>query len=473
MPQLYRQVSGGNCRLVLFRETSPGVIDNADKGVVLKFYSESLAENPNKSGSSVINGKRGQGKPIAGVPDYTGNIDCAPYAPLMGHILRSLCGAPVTTVESALTLSAGAVTNEGGGCVGLPATGNTFVQDAIITVTGTTNYDGAYRLEYGTNATKLVITAKYTAETLTTAATATRGRGAFLQGAVVEKGSGKVGLPVAGTGVSLHVGESVVIDGTTNYDGTFALEEGTTSTLLVIASTYTEETIAEGATALPAFYKHTFVLPRHQPSVAIEKYLDFEEEAAAAPYTLFSFSKLNGISFSFGGETEIKLALDYSVGKSSGSATPHSATPANLPDIPFYDKEVALWLGDTRLSDIQSGSVSLTFGISGKVAVGDMGKRSRQTEGDAASIITMTAFLEHDDYHQLAAAATTQRASVSMCGANGEECWITMPESEVDAGSPSIQSKEGVTAEVKFIGFVDQAESINKFTLINRVASYA
>jgi hypothetical protein len=474
MPQQFRQVSGGNCRLVLFRESSAGTIATGDDGVIIDFYSESLAENQSKTASTVISAKRGQGKPIAGAPEYTGNVECSPYAPLIGHILRSLCGAPTSTGEAALSLSAAPVSNEGEGCVGLPASSNPFVQDACVTITGTANYNGVYRLEYGTSATKLVIRAKYIAETLTTEATATRGRGAFLHGAVVDKSSGSVGLPVAGMGVSLHAGESITISGTTNYDGEHVLKEGTQANLLVIAATYTAETLDGTATALPKFFKHHFILPNRQPSVAIEKYLDFEADAAKAPYTLFGFCKLNGLSFSFGGnESEIKLSLEYSVGRAAGSATAHSAAPAHLPAIPFYNKEAALWLGDKRLSDIESGSVELSYGIEGKVAVGDMGKRSRQTEGDAASTVTLTAFLEHDDYHQLAEAATTQSARISLCGANGEEFWIILPESEVDASSPSIQGKEGITAEIKLLGFVEQATSINEFTLINRVASYA
>lgn len=473
MPQKFRQVSGGNCRLVLLKESAPGVVDAEDKGVVINFYSESLAENPKKSASSVISARRGQGKPYAGAPEYSGSLECAPYAPLLGHVLRSLCGAPITTEEGALSLSAAAVTNEGGGCVGLPTSANPFVQDTCVTITGTEHYDGAYRLEYGTGPDKLVIRARHVAETLGSSARAVRGRGAFLSGAVVDKSGGKVGLPVSGTGTPLHAGESVTISGTTSYNGSYVLEEGTTANMLVISAAYASESLTEGAVAIPAFYIHTFQLPRRQPTVALEKYLDFDEGASAAPYTLFRFCKLNGLSFSFGGEDELKLSLDYSVGMADKSAVPASASPAELPSIPFYDKEVALWLGENRLADIQSGSVELTYGIEGQVAVGDMGRRSRQTEGDAASTITLTAFLEHDEYHQLAEAASAQSASISMCGANGEEFWITIPESEVDAGSPTISGKEGLTAEVRLVGFVDQEESMNRFRLVNRVPSYA
>lgn len=85
--QQYNQVSGGNCRLVLYREISPGVVNANDTGVVLSMMSETFSAPANKQGSAVISGKRGQGKPYAGVPEYTGGVELAPYAPLLGHIL--------------------------------------------------------------------------------------------------------------------------------------------------------------------------------------------------------------------------------------------------------------------------------------------------------------------------------------------------------------------------------------------------
>lgn len=469
--QQYNQVSGGNCRLVLYRETSPGVVNVNDTGVVLSMMSETFSAPANKQGSAVISGKRGQGKPYAGVPEYTGGVELAPYAPLLGHILRALCGAPVSTAQTSLVLS-GAVTNEGCGFVGFPCTDNPFVQDTIISVVGSTNYDGSYRLEYGTTTTKLVVKTPFTAETLSDV-TAYRGRVAFLSGAVVDK-SGKVGLPVTGLSCSLNAGESITISGTTNYNGSYTLLAGTTSKLLLITEEYAAETLASGAVAVPVFTKHSFALPNRQPTVCIEKYLDFDEDAEANAYTAFSSCKLNGLSFPFGGGDELKLTLDFSVGSANSKTTPvNAATPSILPAIPFQDKETALWINEERVGDIESGTLSLAFGIEAKAAVGDMGKRTRQPEGDPTCTCSLVAFLEHDEYTRLSEGAATIPFALSLSGANGEEFCVKFPEAELDTSGAQISGKAGLTQEITATAFVDQAESVVTFELINRVASYA
>lgn len=473
--QKFRQVSGGNCQLTLYRESKPGVPDPADAGVVLALYSESLSVESNKQGSAVITGVRGQGKPVPGVPNYPGALEIPPYAPQLGHFLRALCGAPVTIATGEAALAEAAVTNEGLGYVGLPvAAGHDFVQDTVVTVTGTRHYDGVYRLEYGTGQEKLIIKALYVAEQLPSGAQAHRGRGAFLSGAAEDLGSGKVGLPVDGLGVALNAGESVTIAGSVAYDGVHVLQPGTGSRKLVIACAYAEESFNGTPCALPLFYKHEFCLPLNQPTFCIQKKFDYQDGASDNPYTVIRSNKLNGLSFSFGGQSEIRLKLECSVGSVDATSTPvNGARPATLPAVPFYDKEVAVWISGERVGDVESGDISLTYGVEGKVAVGDMGKRSRQPEGDPSNTLTLTCFLEHDHYQQLADTAATIPVALSISGANGEELWITFPESELDMGGAQITGKGGLTVQVKAIGFVELSDTSSRYTLINRVASYA
>lgn len=472
--QKFRQVSGGNCQLVLYRESTPGVPDAADKGIVLGMYDEDLSVDSNKTASSVISNARGQGKPVPGTPNYSGGINVPPYAPLLGHILRALCGAPVTSAEAAVDLADVAVVNEGRGYVSLSVAANPWVQDTVISIIGTANYDGAYRLEYGTDKTKLVIKSLYKPEVIPSSATAHRGRGAFLKGAASDAGSGNVSLPVGGYGVALHAGETVAVTGTVNYDGNHVLQPGTSTRSLVIQSTFVAETFDGNPAAIPAFFRHEFALPKNQPTFTVQKKFDYQAGASVNPYTLATSNKLNGISFSFGGEAEIKLAIDLSVGGMENVPSPVSAeTPALLPAIPFWDKEVAVWIDSKRAGDVQKGSLKFAYGIEGQVAAGDMGKRTRQPEGDPTYEINLTAFLEHDEYHQLSDMSATLPASISMCGANGEEVWFTLPEAELDVAPPKISGKGGLTSDVKVIGFVDQGETSSKYTLINRVGSYA
>ena len=67
------------------------------------------------------------------------------------------------------------------------------------------------------------------------------------EAAAVDKTGGKTGLPATGHG--LPVGSQVTIAGTTNYDGTVAIEPETTVDEIVITATYAAETIGAGATA--------------------------------------------------------------------------------------------------------------------------------------------------------------------------------------------------------------------------------
>ncbi len=397
---LFNQVTGGNCRLAMYRETAPGIIDESDDGVVLSMLSETTSVSPSKQNSAIISGKRGAGKPFEGNPEYSGGVKLASYAPLLGHVLRALCGAPVTTMETDIELD-GAVTDEGDGYVGLPCMGNAFVQDTVITVEGTTNYDGTYRVEYGTENTKIVIKSFYKAETLAMA-TAKRGR--------------------------------------------------------------TSE----------AFYKHEFKLPMKQPTVSIEKYLDFDSGAAENPYVLFSFCKVNGIAFSFGGGDEVSFDIDFSVGSGEYKPAPVKSTePDLLPALPFMDKEFALWIDGERVGDIQSGSVDMQFGIEAGMAVGDMGKRTRQPEGDPVCTATLTAFLEHDEYTNLAQNATTVPFALSCSGSQGEEFRVNFSESELNASGVQISGKTGLTQEITVTSFVDQGDAAVTYTLVNRVVSYA
>ncbi len=470
--QKYNQVTGGGCRLVLYRETAPGKLDSADQGVVISFVSEGFAAPPNKQGSAVITGKRGQGKPVPQTPDYQGNVQMAPYAPLMGHMLRALCGAPVTTAEAPHPLGAIAVTDEGGGAVGIACPGHGFVQDTVISITGTVNYDGIHRLEYGTTADKLVVKSLYTPEIIPADAFAHRGLVAALEGDAREV-DGHVGLPVAGIGVALNAGEKITISGTTNYEGEYVLMPGTSPRLLVIEKLFEAETFDGTAFAAPHFFRHEFALPKKQPTCAVEKYLDYDAGAAQFPYTLYSFSKVNGISFPFGGQGELTLAIDFAVGFADARPGPVKASPVTLPSAPFYDRDTALWLDGERMGDIESGNVSLAYGIEPKSAVGDLGRRSRMPEGDPVCTVTLQAFLEHDEYQRLSDMAATVPFSLSMSGSAGEEFWLAFPEAELDTGGAPIGGKGGVSQEITVTAFVEQAPTANKFTIINRVASYA
>ena len=472
---IHRQVTGGGSRIVMYPELSPGVVDSSAPGVVLAIHDESISMASNKQTSSVITGRRGAGKPVAGQPDYSGGLTLAAYAAQTGHLLRALCGAPETVAVQAFSLAAAAVTDEGNGLVGLPAVNSPFIQDCAVTILGTASYDGTYRLMEGTSEDKLVISAVYKAETLKSTSKVHWGRSAFLEGEARDLGNGKVTLPIGGVGAALSEGDTVTIEGSTNYAGAHVLAEGTNSTRLVIEATFKPETFDGSAVGIPAFFRHEWKLPRVQPTVTIVKELDFEEGAAAEPFHVFSSCKSSGFNFSFGGESELRFENSFSIG--AGENRPERVNPGlepvNLPQSGWADKETAIWIDGKRLGDISTASISHDFAIEAVAAVGDMGKRYRQSEGDPTCNVSFTAFLETDKYQQLADNAATVRLDITMDSAIGDELQIHLYECELDSAGPQITTKAGLTQDFTALGFVENGDTLTGYTLINRVASYA
>ena len=471
----FQQVTGGGSRLILYPELSPGVVDPSSAGVVLAIHEDTLAVSSNKQTSSVITGRRGAGKPVAGQPDYSGGITLAAYAAQTGHLIRALCGTPVTTPETALTLSAAAVTDEGNGFVGLPASGNKFVQDCAITVTGTENYDGTYLCEEGTTAEKIVISAVFKAETLTASAKVHRGKAAFFEGEAKELEGGLVELPLGGVGTSLSQGDTVTIEGSTGYNGVHVLAEGTNSNRLVIKAAYAAETFDGTAVGIPSSWKHEWKLPKRQPTVTIVRELDFEEGAAKEPFYVFQSCKISGFNFAFGSDDELRFEVTFSIGSAETRAERPNAglEPVNLGQGGWANKETAFWIDGKRTGDVSSGSVSQNYSITASAAVGDRGKRYRQSEGDPVCNISFETFLEHDRYQQLANNNETIRMDISIDSAIGDEFWLHLYESELNTEGPKINTKGGITQSFEGLGFVEHGDTLVGYTIISRVESYA
>ncbi len=469
----YQQVSGGSCSLTMYMEAAPGCVEPGEKGVRLAFMSESFSRGSSKKQRSVISGKRGPGKPYEGLPQMSGGCEAAAYSPQLGYILRALCGAVATAPDPARVLDAAPVVELDLGIVGLPCPGHGFVQDAVITVYGTQNYDGQYRVERGGTADLIAIAAPFVAETLPADAAAYRGRAPVLEGRAEHLSSGVVALSVKDGVHNLNPGESITISGSASYDGTHVLQPGTENGLLVISAAYTPEDFDGTLVAVPLFYRHAFALPKRQPTVCMEKYLDFEDGAAVNKYQRFGYCKVNGLNFNFGGDEELRFTLDFAVGRQADGAAPLDAAPLTPAAIPMDNIESGLWVAGVRRGDVESGSFSNTFGVEPKAAVGDLGQYSRMPEGDPDCKATLSAFLEKDDYQELAKARATVPFALSICSASGDEAWFRYPETELDVPGTPISGKEGLMQDVTVMAFVDKGETVLTAELINRVAVYA
>lgn len=464
------QVTGGSSRVVLYRESSLKS-PVASTGLELAIISEGFTASANKTQQAVITSKRGAAKPTRGLMELAGSLEVPAYVPQMGHLFRALCGAPTTATVTAKTCAASAVTSLSNGCVGIPCVGHGFVQDARISIVGTVNYDGAYRVEAGTTADMIAISAPFTAETLTTDMTVYRGRVATLTGAVVEGPDGTVTMTSTELH-SLYAGDTITISGTTNYDGTYVLGVGTSEKSLVITAEYTAETVSD-AVAIPSFYEHVFLLPKTQPSICVEKVFDFDDGASESPVRRFLGCKVNGLNFSLGGDADFSITMEISPLEETTSNEALNDSPTKLATVALSGINGSLFIGGERRGDIEEGSISSSFGIETKAAVGDRGAYSRSTEGEPECSVSLSTFLETDELQNLSDNDTTTSLEAVICGVEGEEFRYYLPEVELSTTGVAITTKAGLMQDITAMAFVDTGDTALHLTVINRVDSYA
>ena len=464
--------------MTMYPESSPGCVAADTPGIRLAFFSENFARGESKRQSAVITGKRGSGKPYQGKPQFTGQVVAAAYANQMGYLMLAWCGNAISIADPERVPDAAAVTQiapEGdcaGRFVGIPCPQHGFVQDGVITIHGTENYDGMYVVERGTSEDVIAIEAPFVAETLTASARIYRGRAPLLEGEAVDLGGGKVGLPVRGNIHSLNTGDSIRIQGSFNYDGTYALTAQCGEGMLIVEAVFSAETFDGTVRAVPQFWRHRFVLPKKQPTSTLEKYLDFDEEAGAQRYQRFAFCKVNSFSYNLGGDDELQLTVDFAVGRQDDSDTPLDPDPVQPSAAPFDNILASIWVAGVRRGDVETGSFTNAMSVTARAAVGDRGQYSRMSEGDPECTASMQAFMEESDWQAMAKARQTLPFRVGMCGAAGDECWFIYPESEIDTPGQPITGKEGLMQAVSVRSFVDCKQSVLEFELINRVSAY-
>lgn len=117
--------------------------------------------------------------------------------------------------------------NVGGGVVGIPLTSQPFVTGESVTITGCPQYNGAYTVLASSGVDQVNITATFKG-------------GLIDNAAAVDKGGGKVGIPI--TGHTYTAGETITIANTTNYNGDFTVDATSTVNEVVITAAYVAET---------------------------------------------------------------------------------------------------------------------------------------------------------------------------------------------------------------------------------------
>lgn len=458
----YNQVTGGASKLLVFDETSPGVLDG--KGTVLPISSESLQSGRTKNNRSIINGKRGGSKPFEGLASPSGSVVMPASVPHLNLMLKKLCGKPKET-KCVPAVLAGAAAQEGI-YVSLPSADNALMPGDTVSVMGTANYDGTYILEKGTDKTKLVINAPFAAEDIADAK-AYFGRSVHLFGDVTDNSDGTVSLPIKNGAVPhvLHAGDTLVIEGSTNYDGEHALVSVSESSVTITAA-YTAENL--DLTAYALYWRQEYLLPKKQPTFALEKYFDFDAGAAENPYRLFKQAKINSFNFDLGGDGEQLVTLDILCGEEIPQEKSQDDAPLSR-DLIFIDKPYYnLYLAGERRGEISTASFAASFGIEAQNAIGDRFAYTRMPEGEPEINLTMNAFLESDYLQKISDTNSTVSLLLHGSSTQGDAFMILLPECVLETKGAAITGKMGLMQEVTAKAFVEKAESILQFILISR-----
>jgi hypothetical protein len=359
--------------------------------------------------------------------------------------------AYVGSMATQQTLDNEAVQDEGGGLVGIQCDGHGYSSGDIIYIDGTTNYDGRYTVNAATTTDEIVITHAYTAETIP--ATATVGESTDSQTldneAVQNEGTGLVGIQCAAHGYS--AGDTIYIDGTTNYDGEYTVHASSSADEIVITHAYTAETIPAAATVGEAPYAWEFKLSADMPSLVLEHGLTDIVE-----YRKFNGCKISQCSMSIGGDGELTASFTI-MGASGGtpSGTPYDATPTVVEFLRAKNFQAAIQEGGSASGIIISCDLSIDFGLDGNQRViGGGGVRGDIPQGVAKISAAVNAIYENDDLVVKAEADTETSLRVTITsGTNVLD--IYLPECELEIPSVPIDGPQGVQMKTNFFAFYD------------------
>lgn len=457
------QAKGYQGKTVIDFETTYGTVPTTKKGYRIPIMSNTIGGTVSLTRDETLTGRRDPVEPGLGNVDVQGALKVPVDAHNFGLHLRSMFGLPTTAVVAAVLLNAAAAVNKGSGRVGLPATAHGLASGAPVVIFGSTNYDGAYLLDRATSADELVITATYAAETFAGDETVTLARQVVIDGAVRLAGDGKVGLPAAAHG--LPVGARIVVDGTTNYDGTHTVLRGSSADELLIAATNTAETIAD-ATATAAFYDHTFKVGDTMPSGIAEKAFP----SIPVYYTARGL-KASKLDLSFGGEGVLSSTISFVGAGEDDSATEYDANAVELPILKFNQKDVSLTEGGVAYSNrVKTVGLSVDFGLETDTYTMNTpdkaGERGALTEGELGLEGNLEALFTATDLVDKAIDNTTSSLAI-LAASKGYELEISLEEIKYERTSPGIEGPKGVLERHKFMPFY--ASGVSNSSIVIRL----
>jgi hypothetical protein len=296
----------------------------------------------------------------------------------------------------------------------------------------------------------------------TTAAPATK----YLNNApAVDKVGDFVGIPI--TAHPFVAGETVVIDGTTHYDGTYVIASKTTNEI-VIPSLYVAETFAGTETCVSGVYTHVFT-----PLSAIESLVLEAGFTDITQYHKFNGVKVNKFAMDIAGDGELTAKLDLIGAKETVSATAYDSGPTAIVFARFQTMQAAIKEGNSSIATVQS----LNFEINNDLDTGSFvlanAVRGGLPEGDCLVTGTLKALFESEALYAKAAAGTESSLEVTFT-AGLYSLNFLFQELLYSPSTPTIV-KGGCYVELPFTAYYENgaADAIVRAILVNNHASYA
>jgi hypothetical protein len=166
-------------------------------------------------------------------------------------------------------------------------------------------------------------------------------------GVAVDKGDGTVGIPVYHNYMS--DGDSIKIEGTTNYDGTFTVETGSTTSEIIITATYVAETFPTS--------RSTAVIKYVQPQAEVDALLAFISSISGKDFNNYSaYIKIRDGYYNLAGSqitlSDITNITDLHFDKEATSAA-------------YTDASINPWDTDLKPIALESSATTSTLLIDG------------------------------------------------------------------------------------------------------------
>lgn len=217
-------------------------------------------------------------------------------------------------------------------------------------------------------------------------------------------------------------------------------------------------------------YTHIFKVTGSQPSLVLE-----QQYPDIPTYEMFNGCKVNGCSFTYGGDSELTANFSIIGAKRTIGDTTFASTLADIPLLKFSNFQGSIEMEGLPLGIVTSASLNADFGLDGNTyAIGGGGYRTGLPEGTLQVSGSIKAFFE--DTELLNKAINNTPSSLNFKFASGgNSLGFFIEEVAFQQTSPGIESEKGIYINLPFKAYYKNGAGGSAIvaTLVNSQASYA